>query len=336
MKLRTALFSTVLLTSAKVSALPAPMPQESGFSGTVGLTASYIEYSSNLIVGNGLDSLSDNQVDSIWESANRQSTGAFAPYLDLRFTFANSQTQLVFGNLIQDAVRFDLTQRLGVRQAVPGVGTLGASFVFSGLPSEVWADPYRTGAPRQETDRESRGVRLDWERIADSNFSLGYTYRDISIDEEQSGQAMGLSKQDQQLLNRNGRDHRFELKYHQALSQSQYLTPSLIYRLREADGDAMANDRIAMELTYTHLTPRWTYIVNGYAGRVNYHSANPVFGQKTDSTELGIGLNLFRHGLWGYDNLSGLISAAYYQSDSKVAFHDMGFTNFSLGLVYRF
>lgn len=328
------------LIACRSYAIPSPIPQESGFSGFIGVTASYVNYSSNLVAGNGIDNLADSQVDSLTDSPDSKDASFLGPYLDLRYTFANSRTQFVLGNLIEDAVRFDFTQVLGIRQEIGEFGILSAAFVFSGFPSEVWVDPYEVGKPRTKTDRKTNGLRLQWEQIRSSPFDLSYTYRDISLDQDDSGRFAvdkgWITAEQQQLLRREGKDHRFEISYDYKLNKRDFFTPSLIYRKRNLKGDAESNDRFAVELTYTRISPTWTYIVNGYAGREIHQKDNPIFGEKTDSTDLGVTFTVFRHQLFGQTDLSGFASVIYAESHSNVDFHDMDIGSANIGLIYRF
>jgi hypothetical protein len=47
---------------------------------------------------------------------------------DIRYTFADTRTQVFLGNLIQDAVRFDFTQQLGLRQEMGDKGIVATSW----------------------------------------------------------------------------------------------------------------------------------------------------------------------------------------------------------------
>ena len=40
------------------------------------------------------------------------------------------------------------------------------------MPTQVWEDPYAEGVRREETDRDSTGVRLQWDRILGTAFEL--------------------------------------------------------------------------------------------------------------------------------------------------------------------
>jgi len=45
-----------------------------------------------------------------------------------------------------------------VRQQLPGESSVEISYLFAGIPTEVWEEPHVEGEDREETDRESRGL----------------------------------------------------------------------------------------------------------------------------------------------------------------------------------
>ena len=68
----------------------------------------------------------------------------------------------------------DFNTRLGIRKQWDQVGIMGVSLLFSGLPAEVWEDPYLVGTPRSDTDRDSSGLRLDWCRVVFIGFNVAH------------------------------------------------------------------------------------------------------------------------------------------------------------------
>ena len=64
---------------------------------------------------------------------------------------------------------------------------------------------------RDETNRDTMGLRLIWDRIMGTQ--LQYTYRDIDINNEKSGEFLGLSPGDRKLLERDGDRHVLEALY---------------------------------------------------------------------------------------------------------------------------
>lgn len=311
-----------------------PIPKESGFSGYGALNGSYSKVNSNTLVG------SDEKESRYIGSFNDQASSSgykINPDIDLRYTMAESRTQLYLGTLIQDAVMFDFTQQFGVRKEFGDKGIGSIAYVFSAIPTEVWADPYLTGQNREKSDRDSSGLRLGWDSVWGSNFDFIYTYRDIKLDDERSGSSVaGLSAAELALLQRSGRSDSFELSYNWMGKPGNILTPTLSYRRMDADGTAMSYKRTGAQLTYALLQAKYSLVTNFLVAKVDYDEANPVFGQVTDADEWGVNANFFWHRLWNVDQLSAIFSVAYGESNSKVNFFDTDLSRASVGLLYKF
>ncbi|MFR9719138.1 DUF2860 family protein [Aeromonas diversa] len=329
-----ALVALAALSSQMVLADALTIPAESGVSGFVmgGVTAQ--QYESNFFKGEKGDS----RVDSLTQSPDQHGSLKALIGADLRYTFADTRTQLFLGNLIQDAVRYDMTQQLGVRQQFGDLGIVSLGYVFSALPAETWADPYYLGGERQETDASTRGTRLAWDDIGSSHINAAYTWRRSKVDEERSGQQLvsqgRLTQSEANMLDRNGNLHRLELAYNWDLDAHQALLPTLIYERAALDGQAERSDTTRLQLTYSQRNSQWSVIGNAYGGWRNYDEANPIYGRKADANEWGLNGTVFWHRLFGVDKLSSFVSAAWNGSDSDIDFYDSDMLSLSTGLMY--
>ena len=70
----------------------------------------------------------------------------------------------------------------------------------------------RIGFSRQ-TNRDSQGFRFEWAQMMNTAFGLEFTYRDIDVDVERSGESLGLSAANRALLNRNGDQYTLAASY---------------------------------------------------------------------------------------------------------------------------
>lgn len=316
------------------------IPTESGWSGRIGFGLSYGSYSSNLVAGSKFSDGAENQVASVEQGPGSITKASPSPFFDFRYTFAEQRGQAYLGFLIQDAVRLDFAQQLGYRQELKGNGIVSAAFLFSGIPSQVWQDPYVEGERREEVDRVSTGARLAWNQVAGSPFSVTYSYRKVEIDDEKSGQwAVAndlITAQEQELLARDGNNHAFELNYRFNLSRQSFLMPALKYIVRDRDGAAMAGDSLGAQLTYSSFGRGQSYILNAYLGKRSYDQLNPIYNQKTDATEWALNGNWIFHRPLGYKNWDAMLSASYAETDSKVNFHDMDASGIRFTALYSF
>ncbi|WP_019615792.1 DUF2860 family protein [Psychromonas ossibalaenae] len=312
------------------------IPQQSGWDGFLMGGLGNTQFSSNFVSGTQMNSLSSAETDSLYNSPHTESSFAVQYNFDIRYTFAHSGTQIVLGNLMQDALRLDFSQQLGIRQKVNNEGIVSVSYLFSGMPSEVWADPYQTDAQRSSTEKSANGVRLGWEQVWATPLTLTYTRREQSLTEESSGRSLDLTANEQQSLDRNGTINSLEGAYRWRLQNNQQLTGALIWENYDLQGDAMSRTRIGGQLTHSLSTQNYTIVSNLYAGALLYDENNPVYDTKTDTAETAVNVSLFRHNLFGVNSLSGLAAVLWGQSNSQEDFFDSTITRVSVGVVYKF
>ncbi len=309
-----------------------PIPRTGGLSGSVSLGAAYTNVSSSFYQHD--DSVRINNLGS----PQSDSSMSVVPRFDLRYTLAESRTQFVLGNQIHDVLRFDFTQLLAVRQEIGDLGIVSAGLVFTGIvPSEVWSDPYRTGADRNSSDRDSRGIRLGWERVLGSGFNADFTARKIDIEREESGRSSTLSASQIGLLDRNGNSLQLRVSYDWEFAPRHFLAPGLILGREELDGMAMRHDVTGFKLDYGFNSGSDTFSASLYLAQQGYEQGHPLFGnRKADSSDYALGVNYLRQGLFGTPWLGAYISASYGKSNSDIDFFDAEFTRVGTGLRFKF
>ena len=329
-----------LLLSPITQAEVIRIPTESGWSGAIGFGLGYSQYSSNLTAGTRFSKLGSDTVSSIQSEPESSHKLNGNPYFDIRYTFAEQRGQLFLGNLLQDAVRLDLAQQIGYRQELKDNGIVSASLVFSGLPIDVWQDSYQEGSPRQETKRSSNGFRLDWDSIAGSQASTSYTYRKVSLDQDLNGtwavENDLIDASQQKDLQRGGELHQFEMSYNVLAGKGRFFIPAIKYTQRNLDGAAMAGHSYGLQLTYASFHQSFSTIINGYWGQRIHDQDNPIYQQKTDSTEWALNANLFYHSPFGLNGWDLVSSASYAIANSAVDFHDVAAKSLRFNLLYRF
>ncbi len=308
-----------------------PIPNESGFDGFVRLGGGYSWVKSNMIAGSDLGDVGKRRIDSLRDSPDSKSDGVPQFNWNVKYTFAGTRTQLFAGSRLEDIFRFDATTQAGVRQEFSSLGIMGASFVFTTLPTEVWRDPYVVDDRRNKTDRNSLGVRLAWERMFNSNFEVEYIYRNIDINTERSGDALGdagsLSGSDKDRLKRDGDIHRVIGAYWFEIGKNQLLSPQLIFDYQDLDGDAMKNYTTDFQLTYAYKGPKFGLALNGLIGYADYDKKNPIYGKTRDDTRYGLGAlgswkNPFGWKPFGHDKFRLYSQVGYFVSDSNIDFYD--------------
>jgi hypothetical protein len=190
-----------------------PIPNEDGFSGYINLGIAGIKVENNLIAGSSLVDIGQRTIDSLNDSPDSKSDSMPLINGEVVYTFAASQTQVYFGNQFEDFIQFDFSTLLGVRHELSDKSLIAVSYVFSAVPTKEWEDPYLVNQRRSKTDRKSNGLRLEWDKIAGTQLGIRYTYRDVELDDELSGQTLGLTASDVDLLDREGKIHHIKLSY---------------------------------------------------------------------------------------------------------------------------
>jgi hypothetical protein len=317
-----------------------PIPETPGWSGIVVLGAGYVDVRSNLVAGNGFIDIGRPDIDSIFQSP--QSDNTFHPVVtgEINYTFSNGW-QAFLGTALEDAVTLDAVSQAGVRKDLGGAGILQGGVLFSGIPTETWQDPYAEGAPREETDRDSTGLRLQWDRVLGSAFQATFSYRDISIDDERSGQgvhSVSCSVACQDLLRRDGDQYAFDLSYLYRLgvNRNHLLRPMVRYTVDDRDGAAVAADAWRLQLSYVYVGQAFTLTSNLTAGAMSRDERNPLFDAKTDADRFAVDATLF-YPLPGTDRRWQLVGHVLWgEDDSDVRFHDSQLFMMSIGAMYRF
>jgi hypothetical protein len=317
-----------------------PIPETPGWGGFVLAGVGFTDLRSNFVAGNPLISIGNRSFESL--ATRPASDDAFHPVItgEVNYTFGGGW-QAFFGTSLEDAVTLDGVTQLGVRKDLGATGIVQAGLLFSGVPTETWEDPYAEGVRREKTDRDSTGVRLQWDRVLGSAFELTFSYRDISIDEERSGQGVTSVACDaacQRLLRRDGDMYAFDVSYLFRLgaARNHLLRPRVRYQIDDRDGDAVAGDAYWLQLTHVYLAPAYTVVSNAGYGSTSQDARNPIFGAKTDSDRLVIDTTLFYRLPGLAAGWQAVASVTWGEDDSDVSFHDNEAFMVSVGALYRF
>jgi hypothetical protein len=173
-----------------------------------------MRFKSNMVASFMGTDLSDEKIDSLSDSPDSESSAVVMAPFRLAYTFASTCSEVFLGTELTDLIRFDLSQQLGVKQEIGRFGILQAGFLFNGVPAKVWRDPYALNQNRDETPRKSNGGRLVWDRIFGIPLQVQYTYRNIDIGSEKSGQSLPLlTSSERDDLDRDGDRHIGEILY---------------------------------------------------------------------------------------------------------------------------
>ena len=329
------------LTLATATQAAVIIPQKGGFSGYVNLGAGGISVKSNMLASilSGKIDIGDKEIGSLNDSPNSSEGGAIPVInFELSYTFESTRTQLHIGNLLEDYLSMDMTTIAGVRQDVGRAGLIGASYRATTIQTEVWQDPYLTDAKRKDTDRTNEGFRVFWQQFMSSGLEFRYTYSEIDIDDELSGQSLALTPAQRQLLDRQGDIDNFALLYEFSSDDRKHIVePQLAYIDRDLDGNAMANDGVRASVNYIYQhDDHWRWVVNASYGDYDYKEANPIYDYKDKSNHYGASLSMFYTGAFGLKHWTFNATAGWYEQDNDLDFYDSSVGVVALGMLRRF
>ncbi len=317
-----------------------PIPQQSGFGGYVQPAVGYLKIKSNMVAKVASFDLSDQRINSIFDEPSSESEAVVTLPFEINYTFAGTRTQLFLGTQLINLLRFDFTQQLGARQEIGSLGVLQGGLLFSGIPSKVWKDPYVQGQNREDTTRTSTGARLVWDRIFGSAFQAQYTYRNVDISSEKSGQFLGLSSAASDRLRRDGDIHEASVLYRFKFGERHGLTPELILGYEDREGDARTNESIGTQLTYTYRGDPISLVLNGSYSYADYDKKNPIYNKTQEDDSYGVGGTVFYKNPWGWSlfgskPMNFFVTGAYYYNDSNIDFYKEEVVLGAAGVLFR-
>jgi hypothetical protein len=338
--LRLGLLATLAVGTVPAAQAIEPIPTTPGWRGFVVVGGGYSDLTSNTVAGNNLIDIGEPLIDSVTQSPASDDTFHAVVTGEINYTF-NGGWQAFFGTSLEDAVTLDGVTQLGVRKDLGSAGIVQGGFLFSGIPTQVWEDPYAEGVRREETDRDSTGARLQWDRVLGSAFELTFSYRDVSIDTERSGEGVTSVTCDaacRALLVRDGDQYSFDVAYLFKLGEGRrhLLRPMVRYAVDDRNGEAISSDGYRLQLSYVFLGEGYTVASNLAYGSSSFDERNPIFGVKTDADGLAVDTTLFYRlpiegGRW-----QAVGSVLWGETDSDVDFHDNEIFMVTAGVMYRF
>ena len=338
--LRLTLLAMLTVGVAPTAMAIEPIPATPGWRGFVVVGGGYADLKSNTVAGNNLIDIGQPVISSVAQRPSSDDT--FHPVVtgEINYTFANGW-QAFFGTSIEDAVTLDGVTQLGARKNMGSAGILQGGLLFSGIPTQVWEDPYAEGVRRDETDRDSTGLRLQWDRVLGTAFELTFSYRDISIDTERSGAGVTSVACDatcQDLLRRDGDQYHFDVSYRFLLGEGSrhIVRPMLRYTIDDRDGEAISGDGYRLQLSYVFLGQGYTVASNVAYGSSSFDARNPIFGARTDTDGVVVDTTLFYRLPFESGRWQAVGGVLWGEGNSDVAFHDSEIFMVNAGVMYRF
>lgn len=327
------------LTATAVQAVP-EIPEKSGWRGQVNLAAGAGTSESNMIHGISSIDLGQEKISSLDESPDSEEFFLPGIQFELAYTLGDNRTQFYLGNLVADYTSFDLQTslqtHLGIRQEIPGITVVDISLSRSTLPLDVWKDPYIVDATRGDTERTVTGLHMAVDRIFGTGLELKWSSSEIEIDDERSGEALGLSRADQNSLKREGEVYNVKLLYDWKINEQHRLTPTIGWVDKDLDGGAMAEDGMAYALKYLYERNRWLFVSQVFYEDLESDTRNPIYNKQGSVDQIGAVFTALYTRPFGLEHWTANATLGYQDNDSTIDFYDSTFGLVSIGMLYRF
>ena len=285
------------------------------------------------------DTDDDNAVTQDLESSGEKikDTGVF-PLARLDYTFSNLKTQFFLGQAKNNIVRGLFQFEAGVAHMLGEKELLEVAYSPKLLSSsKTWEDPYVTGIARVKTDLSAQGVRIRWRNALDTPLTLRYGYASSDIDDELSGEFLGLSQSQRSELDREGDYHRLTGEYTVFTNDTTKVTPLLSYTRGNTDGRAMGFDgyRIGLETKHAIGKRHLTSLYFDYEHRRHLES-NPVFNERQKDDEFSITGTYSYLAPFGWKNTRIIALAKYDRSTSSISFYETKNAGVSIGFGWAY
>ena len=286
-----------------------------------------------------LDTDSENAItqdlDSSGEKINETS---LFPLGRLDYSLSNLKTQFFLGQSGENIVRGQSQLEVGFAHMLGEQELLEVAYFPKLLGyGKTWEDPYVTGKRRKKTDQSIQGFRVRWKNALDTPFTLRYGYASSDIDDESSGQFLGLSRSQRSKLDRNGDYHRLTGEYRIFNNDTTQVTPILSYTRGATDGRAVGYDgfRIGLESSHVMRKRHATSIFLDYEHR-KYLESNPVFNDKQKDNQLNITATYSYLAPFGWEHARIIALAKYRRSTSNISFYETKGAAVSIGLGWEY
>lgn len=299
-----------------------------GFSGELMAMAGFSSTESNF------NTETESKVGLLNTEAESQTEAILAPLGQIRYTFGRSSHHQVFlGTSREDIAVGDFVLEAGYKFGLGTNSSIAASYLPS-VAGETWKDPFVTGK-REVTDISSSAVRLKYENILDSAFSVDLGYYTSEVNGENSGASLNSGSAINQ-LDRDGNGLYAKFSYTHSLNQTSIIEPSFTYKSFSADGEAMSNNVYGTELSYKKFTKRHLFALSASYSKTNYDSENVVFGKTQNNNTYDVFAAYEYDKFMGWENwaLNGI--AGYEVTSSNINFYNEKELMLGVGMSYKF
>jgi hypothetical protein len=306
-----------------------PMPKQDGFSGSLGLGAAGGSVESNFlakVIGVDLG----NEDIYVYDSPSQTDIIIPSFEFDLGYTFGNQKSRIYLTNVLEDPLDFSSNTALAFRHDFASLGNIELAGLAPGAAqTEVWENPYELGVDRDATERSTSGGRLTWDKMFGTGLEFVADIRKVDIDEERSGQNLGLTAAQQDLLDREGDVSRYSLGYTFNCADDVQVQPSVAYIDRDLDGKAMAQDGYELGVDLVYSPGAYTWVNSVVYQSLDGDKENPLFNEVNDANVYRLASELNIPNPMGWDQWFATVGFVWGENQADIDFNKSSVALFS-------
>ncbi|CAA0090689.1 Uncharacterised protein [Halioglobus japonicus] len=329
--------SLAVSTLAMSASAMDPMPPEAGFSGFLAAGASGGQVESNFLAKILSIDLSNKD---IYKYDSPDQTDIIIPSFGYNFgyTFADTKTRIYIGTAVENSLDFSSNTVVAVRHDFDSIGNVELAGLAPGAAKlEVWENPYQLGSNRSSTERTTSGGRITWDKIFGTDLEFIANVRKVDIDDERSGEGLGLTQAQQKLLDREGDVTRIELGYAFNFAKENLMVrPSAAYIDRDLDGNAMAQDGYELGVSLTYDGGKYVWMNRAAYQSLNGDETNPIFNEKNDADVYMLASEIRVPDPFGWENWFTTVGVQWADNRADIDFNKSSVAMFSAHIGRRF
>ena len=154
--------------------------------------------------------------------------------------------------------------------------------------------------------------------------------RKVDLDHERSGESLGLSAEDQKLLDREGDVTRIELGYaFNCMDNDLVVRPSAAYIDRDLDGKAMAQDGYELGVSFVYDAGSYTWLNRAAYQSLDGDKVNPIFNEKNNADIYVLASELRIPDPFGWERWFTTVGVSWGENQADIDFNKSSVAMFS-------
>lgn len=330
--MRNIILPSLLAVSVSTVSFAAPPPQkwEAGFSGELAVLTGFSRNNSQF-------NTDYKKTDNLNSSGDTKNKFIIGPLGTLKYTFASEKKQLFIGNNRSDIALGHFNFEAGYRHLLDRNGVIAVSVLPGLVTSTTWADPFLTGQDRKETDSKVQAIRLKYDNILGSNFSLDLAGGKLKIDDENSGDSSNtLTTAEKNSLKRESKLFFGKVSHQYMLTPQLVLRSGVSYLKQNADGNAMSKNEYGAEAGIANISRDYTLALNFSYRNARFDETNPVFNAKQKDNRYRVNLAYSYDAPFGWTDWDFVAITGYTYNNSNIDFYDEKSLMMMAGLSFKF